>query len=97
MDRPLAFAAEGRGTHSLCLVTVGIGKIAEGSVDWTKAVSTRHYDHLGDRVVPHVTPVDVTIAVGVGIGEDRIIGIGSANYRGPRLGRRGVVGNAEMQ
>src|SRR3546814_5590536 len=49
------------------------------------------------RVVPHVAPVVETLAFGVGIGQHAVHLVGAADHRGARLGRGGVVGDAEVQ
>src|SRR3546814_3569561 len=97
VDRPLALAAEHRGAARLGLEALRVGEVAEGAVDRPQARGARRHHHAGDGVVPHVPPVVVALTLVVVIGQHAVHLVGAADDRGARLGRSGVVGDAEVQ
>ena len=63
VNSPLAFAAERGRPVGIRRVSIGIRKITERTIDRPKPVLARGNNHFRDRVMPHVAPMDVAIAV----------------------------------
>ena len=81
MDGPLAFDAERGGALGAGRVAVGIGEVAERTVDRTQAVGAAGNRHARQREVPLVAG---------------IVGVEAADDDGARLVEGGVVGDAEV-
>ena len=94
---PFALAAEGGGTARRGPVAVGVREIAVGTVDRSETVGPGRDHHPGDGKMPHVTPMAYPFPSRIGVGQDRVIGVGAADVRRPRAGRGGKVGDAEVE
>src|SRR5437764_9929263 len=79
MDRPLPLAPQRRRALRGGPVTVGVVEITERAVDRAEAFGSACRDHPADREVPLLSPVEGAVVQLIGVREDAITRVRSAD------------------
>ena len=95
MDRPFAFIAEHRGAFRRRDEAIRIVKIPERPIDGAQTIGTASHQHARLRRMPLIGPIIGAVAGLVLVREHAIIRIDTANDRGARACRRGIVSDPE--